>query len=106
MSERNRLDMAYGRRGGHLMAGAPSEAVARAKPCEECGGPMVIGAKGAQRGRHSLCDPDSIVGRVCSCPPGCTVDRIGDGPRDCAPDCPVCAGRHGVLHKKLFGAGS
>ena len=52
MSERQRLDAAYGRRGGHIQTGKPRD-LANAPRCEECGGAMTVG----QKRRHHLCSP-------------------------------------------------
>jgi len=90
-----RLDKAYGRRGGRLIPGGVTPTGA---PCKTCGLPLTAG----QRSTHHLCR-DGIVGQRCNCPPDCTTEtRIGDGPRPCHPDCPVCATHTGRLHKDVF----
>jgi hypothetical protein len=33
---------------------------------------------------------DALRGMVCTCPPDCTGDRWGNGPRDCDPKCRPC----------------
>lgn len=47
---------------------------------------MILG----QRERHSVCDPTLIVGKRCTCAPGCSRNVIGDGEVDCDPDCVPC----------------
>jgi hypothetical protein len=65
-------------RAEHFLLTAPT--------CEACGKPMI------QRGRarHYLCEPKSIIGRVCTCAPGCTNTLYGNGPAPCNDDCAVC----------------
>lgn len=91
MGERDRLDKAYGRRGGHLQSMSGREARAR-KPrrCTVCGGALTVTAG---RDRHYVCDPTALAGKRCTCPPGCTTPKgtVGDGARPCDPTCVVCS---------------
>lgn len=98
MSARDRMDLAYGRQGGRVVAGAPSTG-RKARACEACGLPMLVQARGATR--HGVCDPETLEGLVCSCPPGCTDLRVGDL-GGCDPGCQVCARHAGRLWKELF----
>jgi hypothetical protein len=85
MSTQQSRDMMYGRQGGRIVPfeGRPT---LTGRPCATCGQPMLA----TQKERHFMCDPVTIVGRVCMCPPGCTDVTCGDGPRGCAPSCEVC----------------
>lgn len=60
---------------------------------------VVCGSQMAYRGsdRHFLCEPRSIVGRPCTCPPGCTTTRVGDGDRPCDPECHPCRINRGTI---------
>jgi hypothetical protein len=94
-----RTDAYHGRQGGHWPPddydGMPLD---NAKPCVECGQPILA----AGRDRHHACDPRSIVGRRCSCTPGCTETHVGDqGP--CKPDCEVCTLLAGRLYAEVDG---
>jgi hypothetical protein len=90
-----RTDMAYGRQGGRIVEGAPTDVIA-SRRCEVCGGGML----GGQRRRHHLCDPSSIAGRTCSCPVGCTDTVVGDQ-GICDPECEPCALKRGELHANV-----
>ena len=90
-----RTDMNYGRRGGHwLPDGHEISTIDRLPLCEVCTKPMA----GGQRRRHHLCNPDSMVGRQCTCVAGCTDELVGDGPTDCDPACVPCRIKRNVLH--------
>lgn len=95
MTERTRMDSAYGRRGGHITRGKPETVIPR--PCIACGEPTV-----QARARHSSCDPTTpLAGKRCTCPPGCTTGNVwGDGPVECVDQrgvpcepCTLMAGR-------------
>jgi hypothetical protein len=59
----------------------------RAAPrCDRCGNP--IASRG--RFRHYMCEPDTVVGHACTCPPGCSDTHYGNGLRDCDPLCRPC----------------
>lgn len=91
MSERDRLDKAYGRRGGHMQSMSGRESRTRKhRRCDRCGGALTVAAAGQTR--HAVCNPATLAGKRCTCPPGCTTPKgsVGDGPRPCAPDCEVC----------------
>jgi hypothetical protein len=93
-----KTDIKFGRRGGRFL---PDDYVsvdfANAKRCDVCGGPMVVG----QRGRHYVCDPESMVGRRCVCAPGCTGELVGDGPTPCDAACEPCRLMRNRLHSEV-----
>ena len=90
-----RTDMAFGRQGGRIVDGAPTD-FTNARSCDECGELML----GGQYRRHHLCDAASMVGRSCSCPPGCTDVIVGD--QDCCdPRCEPCTLRSGETHANV-----
>jgi len=62
------------------------EMLARAMPCEVCGGKVLTPG----RTRHFMCDPDSLVGRACTCPPNCSLTAWGNGPAECDRNCVPC----------------
>lgn len=82
-----RTDIHHGRRGGNWLPddydGSPLD---DARRCVACGQPIITRG----RDRHYVCDPRSIVGRVCVCAPGCTVAHVGDQ-GSCRADCEVCS---------------
>lgn len=87
--------MAFGRRGGNwLPDGTDGLVIDRLPHCDVCGKPMAAG----QRRRHHLCDPESMVGRQCTCDVGCTDELVGDGATDCDPACVPCRLNRNVLH--------
>jgi hypothetical protein len=90
-----RTDMAYGRQGGRIVEGAPTN-LTNSRRCDVCGEPM----HGGQRSRHHLCDPTSIVGRACTCPPGCTVTVVGDQ-GTCDATCVPCTLYAGKIHSNV-----
>ena len=90
-----RTDMAYGRQGGRIVDGAPTD-FTKARSCDICGGPML----GGQYRHHHLCDTASMVGRSCSCPPGCTDVTVGDA-GTCDPDCQPCTLHAGEIHANV-----
>lgn len=59
--------------------------------CPACGGPMVVVGR---RGMHEVCDPQSIIGRACTCRPKCSETTVGDKGM-CNPECEVCTKRVG-----------
>lgn len=81
-----KTDIYHGRQGGHWLPDDYEETVIDNAPrCDICDGAMLVG----QLRRHSVCDPMTIVGRRCACPPGCTTDVVGDG-ETCDSACEVC----------------
>ena len=66
--------------------GKAKQFLATAKRCVVCGGCM---AAPSGRDRHFLCEPNSIIGRVCICSGRCSTDRYGDQ-GSCADGCEVC----------------
>jgi hypothetical protein len=92
----SKTDLVYGRRGGGWSQHRPTS---KAPLCEVCHQPMV----GGQRRRHELCDPTSTAGRRCTCPTGCTLTLIGDGPARCSPDCTPCRIHAGRRHRDIYG---
>lgn len=86
----NRHDIHYGRQGGRIVDYAPPTGQ---RLCVVCGQPMTAG----QKVRHHLCDPTSIVGRACTCPPGCTDITVGDT-GTCDTACEVCRVMRGRVH--------
>lgn len=66
--------------------------------CARCGLSMM---RVPGRTVHYSCDPDSpLAGKRCSCPPGCSVTRWGDGTRSCDPECAPCKTMRGQLLSK------
>ena len=59
--------------------------------CDVCG--SQVASPG--RTRHYSCEPGSIIGKPCTCPPGCSEKFVGDGPRDCDPGCLPCRKNRG-----------
>jgi hypothetical protein len=67
-----------------------------AHPCAKCGRSM-LGARNV----HYGCDPEyPLAGLRCVCPPGCSGERWGSGPRDCDPDCEPCKRQRGQPLRK------
>lgn len=92
-------DLVYGRRGGNWApTGAQVFDMARYRVCDGCGGAMV--ARSAGRTRHFVCDPEAVIGRQCTCPPGCTDLTVGDG-HTCAGDCQPCQLRQGLPYDQF-----
>lgn len=93
----HKTDMRHGRQGGRFLPDN-YEAVDfdQAPHCDMCGGLMVVG----QHERHHLCDPETMVGRRCTCPPGCTLNLVGDGDT-CADDCTPCRINRNKLHSEV-----
>jgi len=58
MTARQRLDAAYGRRGGSVLLGPPPQL--KGPRCVECGQPMLAG----QQIRHYVCDQQSPIGKI------------------------------------------
>ena len=78
------------------LARAKEEAEARAAAWPVC--PVCRGRVSTGRSIYALCEPDTLAGKTCTCPPGCTTgDRWGDGPRPCSPDCAPCTMRRGQM---------
>lgn len=92
MTTQARLDALYGRRGGAMQPWSgdinPVERL-----CDGCGKAML----GGQRVRHFACDPTALEGRSCTCPPGCSDRRVGDGVRSCDNACAPCRVRRGEV---------
>lgn len=82
---------------------AQAEAKARiiretAMVCEACGRTML--RWGAGRTIHFSCEPGTLAGKRCTCPPECSGTHWGNGPRECAPGCEVCKIKRGQpLHR-------
>lgn len=55
--------------------------------CQTCSTPIV--GMGRDATRHGLCDPSTLAGKVCICPPRCTDKVWGDG-GNCSAKCEVC----------------
>ena len=63
------------------------------KYCGRCGRTML---PWPGRTIHFSCEPGTLAGKRCSCPPGCTKgDNWGDGPRECDAGCEPCRTRQG-----------
>ena len=76
--------------------GKPERSRTEGPPCSECGQPMVVG----QRGKHFMCDPDTLVGHRCTCRPGCTDIAVGDR-GDCDPLCAPCGLKRNQDYKSV-----
>lgn len=98
MTTQQRLDHAYGRQGGRIVK--TKRPVTTGPPCDTCRKPMIVG----QRERHHLCDPDSLVGHKCTCPPRCTDLTVGDA-GICRDDCHPCTIRAGTPYTDTPGWG-
>lgn len=92
-----KTDLLYGRRGGYFAPDnyTPTD-IAGAPVCDVCGSPMIVG----QRQSHFICDPDSMVGKRCACPAGCTTELVGDGVC-CDLDCVPCRLNANRLHREV-----
>lgn len=81
-----KTDARFGRQGGRLQ---PYDGdlfdPSRARRCEVCDEPMLF----SWRKTHYGCEPASIVGKPCVCPPGCTDQIVGDA-GTCKPECVPC----------------
>lgn len=95
MSQAGR-DARYGRQGGRVVPyqSKPKGTLPR---CTVCGGAITYAVK---RTKHYACDPDVMIGKRCSCAPGCTDQVVGDAGR-CDPQCEVCRVMKGRLHKSI-----
>jgi hypothetical protein len=96
VTERQQLDAAYGRRGGHHRKGKPFH-LESCPTCETCGGRITVGQhRTGHTNRHHACrEWDSLIGQRCTCPPGCTDVIVGDQ-GTCRPDCNPCTARTGT----------
>jgi len=69
-----------------------------ATTCAKCGGPMM---RWPGRNVHFSCDPElPMAGKACTCAPGCSDVRWGDGPSSCDPDCVPCRNMRGQPLRK------
>ena len=78
---RQSLDAAYGRQGGRIVHWTPQTDTAESRPSQ----PIDADQLSNYEVWHEL-----LVGKTCTCPPGCTDHRWGDGATDCDEDCKPC----------------
>ncbi|RPI04678.1 MAG: hypothetical protein EHM63_09825 [Actinobacteria bacterium] len=72
----------------------------RAHPCAVCGESML---DWPGRTTHFSCDPNTLAGKVCTCPNGCSGTAWGNGPAPCDPACVPCKRMAGVTFTKKKG---
>lgn len=69
-----------------------------ASVCAKCGLSMM---RVPGRTVHYSCDPDyPLAGQRCTCPPGCSMTRWGDGIESCDPGCAPCKTMRGQMLSK------
>ncbi len=80
------------KRWAHLIREAEHRAMliregVRLKRCAGCGGFIITPGLD----RHAACQRDTLMGKTCTCPSGCSTTRYGNGPVDCDPGCVPCS---------------
>lgn len=71
-----------------------------AHPCAACGESML---NWPGRSVHFSCEPNTLAGKRCTCPNGCSDSAWGNGRVPCDPACVPCRIMRGVTFAKKRG---